>query len=63
MCQTDTAITPGGCTKFIQPPNVSQNKPFKLYVAEKHDDWMANRVHKYASSGNMKTPLRKKIVQ
>ena len=31
----DTVLIPGGCTKYIQTPNVSWNKPFKTYCAEK----------------------------
>ena len=27
--QIDTAVIPGGCTKFIQAPNVHWNTPFK----------------------------------
>ena len=32
-------------------------------MAEKHDQWMANGVHEYANSGNMKPSSRKMIVQ
>ena len=38
----DPVIVPGGCTKYIQAPDVSWNKPFKAKVTEKYDEWMAN---------------------
>ena len=37
-----TAIIPGECTKHIQAPDVSLNKPFKAYIAEKYDKWLYN---------------------
>ena len=33
----DPLIIPGGCTKYIQAPDVSWNKPFKANVTEKYD--------------------------
>lgn len=32
---------PGGCTKYIQAPDVSWNKPFKVSCTEKYDEWLA----------------------
>ena len=36
----DTVLVPGGCTKCIQAPDVSWNKPFKAYCTEKYDEWL-----------------------
>ena len=30
--KTDDALIPGGCTKYIQAPDVSWNKPFKSHI-------------------------------
>ena len=38
-------LVPGGYTKYIQAPDVSQNKPFKAHVTEQYDDWLANGIH------------------
>ena len=35
----DTALVAGGCTKYIQAPDVSWNKPFKAYCTEKYE-WL-----------------------
>lgn len=32
--KVDSVIIPGGCTKFIQAPDVSWNKPMKEYLRE-----------------------------
>ena len=33
----DTVIVPGGCTAYIQAPDVSWNKPFKAQVTDEYD--------------------------
>ena len=50
---SDLVIVPGGCTKYIQAPDVWWNKPFKEFIGTKYDH----------EAGNMKPPPRKKIVQ
>ena len=60
---SDLVIVPGGCTKYIQAPDVCWNKPFKEFIGTKYDHWMAEGVHQYTEAGNMKPPPRKKIVQ
>ena len=59
----DPAIVPGGCTKYIQAPDVSWNKPFKAKVTEKYDEWMANGQHTFTAAGNIRSPPRGEIVQ
>ena len=34
----ESLIIPGGCTKYLQAPDVSWNKPFKAKVAEEYDE-------------------------
>ncbi len=36
----NTAVIPGGCTGFVQPPDVSWNKPFKGKIQEYYESWM-----------------------
>ena len=59
----ETAIVPGGCTKYIQAPDVSWNKPFKGKIQEYYDDWLANGKHEYTDAGNMKPVPRRLIVE
>ena len=41
----DQVIIPGGCTKYMQTPEVCWNKPFKAKVTEKYDEWKSEGVH------------------
>ena len=59
----DQVIIPGGCTKYVQAPDVSWNKPFKALVAEQYDEWMASGVQEYTEAGNIRPPSRKTIVE
>ena len=52
----DQATVPGGCTKYIQSPDVSWNKPFKLRCTEEYDNWLCNGKHEYTEAGNMRPP-------
>ena len=60
---TDSVIVPGGCTKYIQAPDVSWNKPFKSIITERYDEWMSNGIHEYTNAGNLKAPPRRQIVE
>ena len=55
----DQVIMPGGCTKYVQAPDVSWNKPFKALVAEQYNEWMASGVQEYTEAENMRPPSRK----
>ena len=62
--KSDLVIVPGGCTKYIQAPDVCWNKPFKEFTGTKYDEWMSEgNMHQYTEAGNMRPPPRKKIVQ
>ena len=53
---------PGGCTKYIQAPDASWNKPFKAYCTEKYDEWLeAVGIHQETDGGNLKPPSRRTI--
>ena len=58
----ESVIVPGGCTKYIQAPDVVWNKPFKGKIQEYYDDWLANGKHEYTNAGNMKPVPRRLIV-
>ena len=53
---SDTAVTPGGCTSILQPADVSGNTPFKSYIQEKWGSWMVDRQHTYTATGRMRKP-------
>ena len=54
-----TAVIPGGCTKFIQAPDVVWNAPFKSRLRLSYDTWLSEpAVHTYTRGGNMKPPSR-----
>ena len=56
----DTTIVPGGCTKYIQAPDVSWNKSFKALVTEKYDQWLAEvGINRESEAGNLKPPPRR----
>ena len=59
----DSVIVPGGCTPYIQAPDVSWNKPFKAHVTSEYDAWLSSGIHQYTQAGNMKAPPRRKIVE
>lgn len=49
----DIVFVPGGCTKYIQAPDVSWNKPFKAYCTERYDEWLETiGIHKETDGGN-----------
>ena len=45
--KVDSALIPGGCTKYIQAPDVYWNKPFKGFITESYDEWLANGAHQF----------------
>ena len=59
----DSVIIAGGCTKFIQAPDVSWNKPMKEYLREIYDNWLAESKHQMTTHGNMKQPSRQQMIE
>ena len=43
----DSRIIPGGCTKYIQAPDVCWNKPFKWRMIEFYDQWLSEGVYQF----------------
>ena len=55
----DTAIIPGGCTKFIQAADVVWNACFKSHMRRQYDTWIAEPdCHEFTRGGNLKPPSR-----
>ena len=54
--QIDTAVIPGGCTKFLQAPDVYWNTPFKAKVRQFYENWMLHGEKSCTKSGNMRAP-------
>ena len=59
----DQATVPGVCTKYIQAPDVSWNKPFKSRCTGEHDNWLRNGRHQYTEAGNMRPPPRREVLK
>ncbi len=54
-----TSVIPGGCTKFIQAPDVVWNGPFKSLMRNHYDTWLSEPCcHEYTKGGNMRAPSR-----
>ena len=48
--KTETVIIPGGCTKYVQAPDVVWNRPVKDRIQEQCDNWLANAKHEYTTA-------------
>ena len=54
--KTDLAIIPGGMTSVLQPLDVSVNKPMKVALRQRWNDWMCGSDHTYTNQGRMRKP-------
>ena len=61
--RVESVLVSGGCTKYIQAPDVSQNKAFKAHVIEQYDNWLAYRVYEYTAGRNIKPAPSLKVVK
>ncbi len=59
----DCAVIPGGCTGFIQAPDVSWNKPFKAKYRELYDAWCLAGNLPTTAAGNTKPPPLDKVCE
>ena len=59
----DSLIIPGGCTKYIQAPEMCSNKLLKARMTELYDQWLREGVHQFTEGGNMKPSSRKRIIE
>ena len=56
--KTTMRVIPGGCTKFLQPLDVSINKPFKSFFREYYDEWYRKDDFENTKGGIIKPPSR-----
>ena len=63
QASVNAALVPGGCTKYIQAPDVSWNKPFKNLCQIAYNDWMAETDHEITPAGRIKAPSRHSCVE
>ena len=56
-----TVIKPGGCTKYLQAPDVVWNRPFQERIQDRYDDWLADAKHECAAARNTK-PVSSRLV-
>jgi DDE superfamily endonuclease len=60
---TIVGVIPGGCTKYIQPADVTWNKPLKDKLRQRYEDWMSEDLDKqYTKGGNLKAPSKSLLV-
>ena len=53
----DPVIVPGGCTKYIQAPDLAWNKFVKAKITEKYDSWITEGAHSFTAAGNRRASL------
>lgn len=57
------AVVPGGCTKYVQPADVSWNAGFKAHLKKSYDTWLAEEGNKtFTKGGNMRAADKRTIV-
>ncbi|CAF90362.1 unnamed protein product [Tetraodon nigroviridis] len=52
--RTYQCVIPGGCTSLLQPLDVCLNKPFKVPMRQKWNEWMVNGEKQLTKVGNLK---------
>ncbi|KAL2099474.1 hypothetical protein ACEWY4_003868 [Coilia grayii] len=56
------AVVPGGCTKYVQPADVSWNAGFKAHLKQSYDAWLAEEGNKtFTKGGNMRAADKRTI--
>eukprot|EP00731_Ephydatia_muelleri_P005635 Em0002g1811a len=59
---TDIVAVPGGCTKILQPADVSWNAPFKARYRDLYTAWMSAQNHERTKAGNLRAPSKALMV-
>ena len=57
------AIIPGGMTSILQPLDVSVNKPMKVLLQRKWNEWYAGDSHSFTATGRMRKPELQDVCQ
>ncbi|MCU7881477.1 MAG: hypothetical protein KZQ60_13760 [Candidatus Thiodiazotropha sp. (ex Lucinoma aequizonata)] len=61
--RTRLAIIPGGMTSVLQPLDVSVNKPMKVLLQRRWNDWYAGVDHSFTATGRMRKPELQDVCQ
>ena len=63
--KTTVSCIPGGCTKLVQPADVSWNQPFKASYREMYEEWLQSdeRAGDVTSAGNPRAPSKRKMAE
>ena len=48
------AVIPGGTTKYLQPLDISVNRPFKVHIREEWEKWMSEGEKSFTKTGRMR---------
>ena len=56
-------VISGGCTRFLQPADLSWNKCFKSKLSELYDTWIDGGEHDFTRSGAMCAPSLERVCQ
>lgn len=59
----DMAVVPGGCTKFVQPADVSWNNPFKEKIRQYYTEWISSDQVEMTKNGNPRPPSLPTVCQ
>ncbi|XP_020608795.1 growth arrest-specific protein 8-like [Orbicella faveolata] len=62
MLSDTTGDRTGAQTIRMKTTGHEKNKPFKKYIREKYDEWMAGGIHEFTVNGNMRGPPREMMV-
>lgn len=60
--RTVMACVPSGCTKLVQPADVSWDAPFKAAYRELYETWLNSGEHGVTVHGNPRAPNKRDIV-
>ena len=61
--QIDVAVIPGGLTPILQPLDVVLNRPFKMAMRRRWENWMVNGKADYTAGGHRRAPSREQLVK
>ena len=61
--KTYQAVIPGCCTSVLQPLDVCLNKPFKVNMRQRWNQWMVNAEKQITKAGNIWRPGLKTVCQ
>lgn len=59
---THTVPVPPGCTKLVQPADISWNAPFKAHYRDLYTAWMSGQDHERTKAGYLRAPSKALMV-